>query len=93
MSDTDNSTGQRVVVHQTALQRNFEGYLTVFGGVACIIGAAINLTFTARFGISLPGPHRLFRLSNTFRIVSGYLLVLASLVPTIVYTYVDTDAG
>lgn len=76
-SSIDNSS-LLPIVEETPYQRAFEGYLTVFGGITCIIGATLNLLFTNKF-------------SNTSRVVFGHLLVAAVFIPTICYTYIDTD--
>ncbi|CAI4223141.1 unnamed protein product [Auanema sp. JU1783] len=69
-----NGTDFKPIAEETVLQRKFEGYLSLFGGVACIIGAAVNLLLTTHF-----------------RVYAGHALVLLSLIPTIFYTYTDTD--
>ncbi|GMR46516.1 hypothetical protein PMAYCL1PPCAC_16711 [Pristionchus mayeri] len=62
----------------TDLQRTYEGWFTVTSGVTCILGSLLNTLTT-------------YSLSNGFRVLSGHAIVLLSLLPTIFYTFVDTD--
>ncbi|KAF8372272.1 hypothetical protein PRIPAC_78701, partial [Pristionchus pacificus] len=62
----------------TELQRTYEGWFTVTSGITCILGALVNTVATNR-------------LSNSFRVLVGHAIVLLSLVPTLLYTFIDTD--
>ncbi|GMR54306.1 hypothetical protein PMAYCL1PPCAC_24501, partial [Pristionchus mayeri] len=62
----------------TDLQRTYEGWFTVTSGIACILGSLLNTVATNK-------------LSNGFRVLSGHAIVLLSLMPTLFYTFVDTD--
>ncbi|GMS90734.1 hypothetical protein PENTCL1PPCAC_12909 [Pristionchus entomophagus] len=62
----------------TDLQRAYEGWFTITSGVACTLGALLNTVAT-------------HKLSNGFRVLSGHVIVLLSLVPTLLYTFMDTD--
>lgn len=62
----------------TELQRTYEGWFTVTSGVACILGSLLNTVATNK-------------LSNGFRVLTGHAIVLLSLMPTLLYTFIDTD--
>ncbi|KAF8371594.1 ent-6, partial [Pristionchus pacificus] len=62
----------------TELQRTYEGWFTVTSGITCILGALVNTVAT-------------HRLSNSFRVMVGHGIVLVSLMPTLFYTFIDTD--
>ncbi|GMT01292.1 hypothetical protein PENTCL1PPCAC_23466 [Pristionchus entomophagus] len=62
----------------TELQRTYEGWFTVTSGVACILGSLLNTVATNK-------------LSNGFRVLTGHAIVLLSLMPTLFYTFIDTD--
>ncbi|GMT29154.1 hypothetical protein PFISCL1PPCAC_20451 [Pristionchus fissidentatus] len=63
----------------TELQRTYEGWFTVTSGIACILGSLLNTVATNK-------------LSNGFRVLTGHAIVLLSLLPTLFFTFVDTDA-
>ncbi|KAF8366764.1 hypothetical protein PRIPAC_84593, partial [Pristionchus pacificus] len=62
----------------TELQRTYEGWFTVTSGVACILGSLLNTVATNK-------------LSNGFRVLTGHAIVILSLMPTLFYTFIDTD--
>ncbi|GMR46290.1 hypothetical protein PMAYCL1PPCAC_16485, partial [Pristionchus mayeri] len=62
----------------TELQLSYEGWFTVTSGVACILGSLLNTVATKK-------------LSNSCRVLSGHVIVLLSLLPTLAYTCIDTD--
>uniref|UniRef100_A0A915PDB6 Nodulin-like domain-containing protein n=1 Tax=Setaria digitata TaxID=48799 RepID=A0A915PDB6_9BILA len=64
----------------TELQRSYEGWVTVTGGISCAFGSGINFLATERVGHSL-------------RIRAGHTIVLLALVPTVLLTYISTDAS
>ncbi|CAB3410635.1 unnamed protein product [Caenorhabditis bovis] len=63
----------------TELQANFEAYLTVYGGLACVIGSIINVFGTKSF-------------SNSARVIWGHALVVIVFIPTIALTLFDSDS-
>ncbi|VBB32866.1 unnamed protein product [Acanthocheilonema viteae] len=82
----------------TELQRTYEGWVTLTGGVSCAFGSGINFLATGRkealviFSIKKIILKFLFILGHSLRIRAGHMVVLLALVPTILLTYIDTDA-
>ncbi|KAF8363066.1 hypothetical protein PRIPAC_89989, partial [Pristionchus pacificus] len=62
----------------TDLQRAYEGWFTLTSNIACILGSLVNTLGTDS-------------LSNSFRVITGHVIVLLSLMPAILYTFMDTD--
>ncbi|VDM44313.1 unnamed protein product [Toxocara canis] len=73
--DMDNASS---IDNRTELQKSYEGWVTITSSTSCIIGAAFNLLTTDR-------------LSNSFRVISGHVTVLISLIPTVALTFIYTD--
>lgn len=92
----------------TDLQRAYEGWFTLTSNIACILGSLVNTLVTDRLFVifsfrilsffrgsySYPYKHiRNYSLSNSFRVITGHVIVLFSLMPAILYTFMDTDNG
>lgn len=76
VTETTNGTSSGV----TPMQSEFEAFITVFGGAACVLGNLLNV-----FATKL--------VSNTSRVVFGHFLVVAVFVPTMALTYIDFDGA
>ncbi|CAI5439374.1 unnamed protein product [Caenorhabditis angaria] len=64
----------------TEMQADFEAYLTVYGGIACVLGSIINVFATKS-------------LSNSCRVIWGHILVILVFIPTIALTFIDFDSA
>ncbi|KAK6105100.1 Nucleoside transporter family protein [Brugia pahangi] len=76
----------------TELQRSYEGWVTLTGGVSCAFGSGINFLKAFADFPSKNFPYTYFILGHSLRIRAGHTVVLLSLVPTVLLTYINTDA-
>lgn len=75
---TNDIVNMTIITDPTELQRSYEGWLTITGGISCLFGSLFNFLTTER-------------LDHNFRIISGHIIVFLSLIPTILFTFVCTD--